>query len=366
LRLWSLATGKLLQSYESPEEGLVWTSVDLSASGTWALAVSAASRSIYLWQLETAESVEVNLDASQVDRVALAKPWLDFSRWGGLVWSARFAPNGQQVLTLGGNDARLWNRAAHAPQVRFSPHGVVASVDMSPDGKRLATGSWDQSAKVWDLATGRVMFKLDRLHKGYVNSVQFSPEGSRVLTASDDGTARLWEVASGNPLKPIFEVPGVRLLQACFRSDAQRLLTVSSDKLARIWNVETGVEEVRLAGHEWAVLCGQFSRDGRQVLTGSEDNRAILWDAMTGKPVHTLFGHTGSVTAVAFAPDGCRVLTGSEDSTVKLWDSQTGKELLTLTGLREGVTAVGFSPDGKQALGSGRNGQTILWPAVAW
>ncbi|MEO2046091.1 MAG: protein kinase [Pirellulales bacterium] len=366
LRLWSLTTGKLLQSYESPEEGLVWTSVDLSASGTWALAVSAARRTIYLWELETAESVEVNLDASQVDRVALAKPWLDFSRWGGLVWSARFAPNGQQVLTLGGNDARLWDRAAHAPQVRFSPHGVVASVDMSPDGKRLATGSWDQSAKVWDLATGQVMFKLDRLHKGYVNSVQFSPEGSRVLTASDDGTARLWDVANGNPLEPIFEVPGVRLLQACFRSDALRLLTVSSDKLARIWNVETGVEEVRLTGHEWAVLCGQFSRDGRQVLTGSEDNRAIIWDAMTGKPVHTLSGHTGSVTAVAFAPDGHRVLTGSEDSTVKLWDAQTGKELLTLTGLREGVTAVGFSPDGKQALGSGRNGQTILWPAVAW
>jgi len=359
LRLWSLATGKLLRFYESPDGPKLWTSVDLAAKDSWALAVCPARRAVLLWNLDTGETQAPAPEP-------LPKPWLDFSRWGGLVWAARFAPGDRQVLTLGGNDGRLWDRETGALQVRFSPHGAVASVDLSPDGKRLVTGSWDRSAKIWDLASGRVLVKLDGVHKGYVNSVRFSPDGTQVLTASDDGTARLWEVASGKPLKPVFEVPGARMLQACFRADGKRLLTVSSDKLGRIWNMANGQVEVRLAGHQWAVLCGQFSRDGRQVLTGSEDNRAILWDAATGKPLATLAGHTGSVTAVAFSPDGRRMLTGSEDSTVKLWDAQTGKELFTLSGLREGVTAVGFSPTGQQALGSGRDGQTILWPAADW
>ncbi len=357
LRLWSLTTGKLLQTYEPPAEKMVWTSVDLDATGHWALAVCAARRTVMLWPLDAEENAATG-------PVTLPKPWLDFRRWGGLVWSARFAPGGRQVLTLGGNDARLWQRKTGAGQVRFSPHGAVASVDLSADGRWLVTGSWDRSAKIWNLTTGRVTVKLDGLHSGYVNSVQFSPDSTRVLTASDDGTARLWDMASGKPLAPVFAVPGARLLQGRFQADGKRLLTVSSDRRARIWDVATGQMKVELVGHHWAVLCGQFSPDSRQVLTGSEDNRAILWDAVTGQSRQILAGHTGSVTAVAFSPDGGRLLTGSTDSSVKLWDAQTGKELLTLSGLREGVTAVDFSPDGLRVLGSGRDGQTILWPAA--
>ena len=370
LRLWSLADSRLVRTVGSQGDESVYTSIDLSPDGRYALAVSAATRTVHLWDLETGEEIageEIAGDPSALVKPAGgAKAWLDFRGLGGLVWSAQFTPDGRGVLTVGGNDARLWDRQTRKLLVRFSPHGVVASADISPDGRLLVTGSWDQSAKLWDIATGRATLKFDRVHRGYVNSVRFSPDGRQVLTASDDGTARLWDVATGRPLPTVLQVEGTRMHHAAFSADGRQVLTTSSDKLARIWDIATGQMQVELKGHTWGVLCGEFSRDGRQVLTGSEDNTAIIWDAATGKVLHTLAGHTGSVTAVAISPDGHRVLTGSDDNLIKLWDAQTGKEILTLTGHREGVTAVEFSPDGRKALSSSRDGQVILWPTVEW
>ena len=104
---------------------------------------------------------------------------------------------------------------------------------------------------------------------------------------------------------------------------------------------------VPLHGHDWAVLCAEFSHDGTRIITGGEDNIAIIWDVSSGDPLLKLAGHTDSVTCVALSPDGKRALTGSQDNTVKLWDAHTGKEILTLLGHTEEVTSVSFSPDGR-------------------
>ena len=129
------------------------------------------------------------------------EPLLDFNKIGGEVWSAMFAPDGRHVLTIGGNDASCGTSTSRRPVVRYSPHGAVASAAVSPDGKLVATGSWDHSAKIWDAATGHAIRKLDGGHTGYINSVEFSPDGRELLTASDDGTARLWDVATGKPTR---------------------------------------------------------------------------------------------------------------------------------------------------------------------
>ena len=241
---------------------------------------------------------------------------------GGEVWAAMFAPDGQHVLTIGGNDAEMWDLDTRKPVVRYSPHGAVASAAVSPDGKLVATGSWDHSAKIWDVATGRAIRKLEGGHTGYINSVEFSPDGSELLTASDDGTARLWDVAIRQADARSCSRPHGRVLSATFSPDGTRVLTVSGDKTAVIWDRATG-KPLRppLKGHEWAVLCGQFSADGKRIITGSQDKTAIIWDADTGEKLVTLQGHTAAVTSVAFSPDGTRVLTGSQDNTAKLWDA---------------------------------------------
>jgi len=358
LRLWSLADARVLREIPAQEE-VVFTSVDLSPDGSRALAACAAKSVVQMWDLATGVEITSETAGKQT-------AWLELGDRAGILWAAKFAPRGNQVLTVGGNDARLWDVATRKSVVRFSPHGAVAAADLSPDGKLLVTGSWDQSAKIWDAMSGQALRKLDQLHQGYVNSVEFSPNGQVILTGSDDGTARLWKTTTGQPLEPIFSGHESRVRQASFSSDGRHVLTTSNDKTARVWDRQTGQVLQTLVGHEWAVLCGQFSVGGNRVITGSEDNTARIWDARTGQPLLKLAGHTDSITSVAFSPDGQRAMTASEDNTAKLWDAQTGKEILTLLGHNQELTSVSFSPSGNAVLTSGRDGDTILWPAVDW
>lgn len=351
VRLWRLADAEVIGTLQSPDG--IFNSVSFSPDGRVALVTSSADRQVKLWNLAAGGN-------------AATETLLDFSKLGGLVWSAMFAPDGRHVLTIGGNDAELWDIQSRRPVVRYSPHGAVASADLSPDDSLVVTGSWDHSAKIWDVATGRAIRRLDGGHTGYINTTEFSPDGTEILTASDDGTARLWDVASGRPSDVVFSGHGAPVMSATYSPDGGRVLTTSGDKTARIWDRATARPLVKLKGHAWAVLCGQFSRDGRRVITGSEDNTARIWDAQTGEPLLTLAGHTGAVTSVAFSPDGTRALTASRDNTAKLWDALTGKEILSLAGHSQEVTSVAFSPDGRYVLTASRDGTAIIWLAVDW
>ena len=360
VRLWSLADAKVLRTIEPPTRETTYSSIDISPDGQLAAAVCAADGTVRLWNLATGDEVTVDRDGQQ------SQPWMDLGGRGGLVWAARFTPDGAGLLAIGGNDARIFDLESRELKIRFSPHGVVASADISPDGKHVVTGSWDRSAKIWDRATGKVVVKLDAIHAGFINSVCYSPDGAKILTASDDGTARLWNGVDGKPLEPIFNDHAGRVRQASFSPDGTRVLTVSNDKTAKVSDALTGEVLLTLAGHEWSVRSGAYSADGRWIITGGDDNIAVVWEAATGERRQTLAGHTGAITSVALSADGGRALTGSEDNGVKLWDAATGKELLTLAGHKEEVTSVSFSPDDSQVLTSGRDGRTLLWPALPW
>lgn len=378
-RIWRLDDATEIASL--PSTGKMFNAARFAPDGSSAVLTSTADRlvQIWNWKAEQREQDELNanLAGRSGDSLALdpspladvghsAKVFLDFNKLGGLVWSALFAPDGDRILTLGGNDAQLWDVESQQLVTRFSPHGAVASTDISPDGRLVATGSWDHSAKIWNADTGQALLKLEGGHQGYINSVEFSPDGRELLTASDDGTARLWDVATGKASDIVFRGHTGRLLGATFSPNGAHVLTVGSDKTARLWDRATGQEQRQFIGHAWGLLSGAFSPDGLRIITGSQDNTAKVWDVATGKELITLGGHTAPVSAVAFAPDGLRVLTGSQDNTAKLWDPATGKEILSLPGHKQEVTSVSFSPDGRSVLTSSRDGKAIIWTAVDW
>ncbi len=342
-------------------------SVSISSDGLRLLTAHSESREVRQWDLSTGQELRIP------SRDGGLGPVVDLKRQGGLVWAAIYAP-GDEVLTVGGNDARLWDLKTGRERMTFSPHATVASASFSPDGRWIVTGSWDNSAKIWNATTGAAVLKLAGQHQRFVNSAEFSPDGQFVLTASDDGTARLWKLslpANGveTPTATVVKTyagHADRVRSARFDRTGKFMVTTSDDKTARLWNVETGNVVKTFEGHGWAVLTADISGDGKHLLTGSEDNSARLWNIETGATELTLAGHTGPVTSVAFAPDQSRVLTGSRDQTAKIWDARTGKEILTLNRHTDDVTSVRFSPDGRQVLTASRDGTAILWLTTPW
>ncbi len=338
-------------------------SVEIAPDGQSAAIAASAGRTVRLLNLKTGEEIAAHAaDGSNA-------PLFDL-RHAGAVRGITFSPDGKSLATVGGDEARLFDLQTHREVMDFSPHGSVASAGFSPDGSRIVTASWDNSARIWNVDTGRDEIKLEgpEGHTARVNSAVYSHDATRVLTASDDRTAKIWDANNGSLLATLEGHSGA-VAWAIFSDDDTKVVTASRDSTARIWDAATGKMLVELKGdqgHTDGVLCAAISNDGKLIVTGSGDDTAKIWNAKTGEVLFTLAGHTASVNSVAISPDGRRVLTGSADFTAKLWDATSGKEVLTLKAHDQEVTSVSFSDDGRYALTASRDATAIVWLAKEW
>ncbi|MFB2804324.1 hypothetical protein [Microcystis sp. BLCC-F209] len=261
----------------------------------------------------------------------------------------------QKVLTEG----REYNRLD-------GHNGSVNSVSFSPDGKTLATGSSDNTIKLWDVETGKEIRTLSG-HNGYargednhISSVSFSSDGKTLTSGSNDDTIILWNVETGEEIRTLSGHNG-SVNSVSFSPDGKTLATGSRDKTIKLWNVETGQKIRTLSGHKWSVNSVSFSRDGKTLASGSSDNTIKLWNVETGEEIRTLSWHNREVNSVSFSSDGKTLATGSEDTTIKLWDVETGKGIRTLSGHNGSVYSVSFSNDGKTLASGGWDNTIKLW-----
>lgn len=233
----------------------------------------------------------------------------------------------------------------------------VLSVAVSPDGKRIATGSEDNTVRIWDGATAKPIGEPLRGHDKRVLQVRFSPDGSRLASSSQDMTVRLWDAASGQPVgQPI------RGLIVAFSPDSTRIATNGPNYSIQLWDVRSGQPVGQLCCHDDVVLSAAFSPDGKRVASASADKTVRLWDIGTSLPIgEPLRGHDNWATTVAFSPDGAYLASASLDGTVRLWDGSTGRS--SGEPLREGnaVVSVSWSPTGARLASAGAGNTIRLW-----
>jgi WD40 repeat protein len=185
---------------------------------------------------------------------------------------------------------RVWNLQTGAAVCQLRPGGAVTALAFSPYGTKLATGSNDNTARIWDATTGERQLRVDHggvPGNGVICALAFSPDGTRLATGSDDNTARIWDATTG-----------------------EQQLQVTHGRV-------TGLVAIYTPGG--TVNAVAFSPDGTRLATGSKDDTARIWDATTGEQRLQLT-HRRTVTAVTFSPDGTKLATRSNDKTARIWD----------------------------------------------
>ena len=267
------------------------------------------------------------------------------------VHSVAFSPDGALAAGLANGQVELWEveTGVRIGTLRHADWGRITAVVFSPDGTRLASGSWDQVIKLWNVETRRLVGtwevpRADNLL--WSHSVDVSPGGAKLVSGFQDGTVRLWDVASRMEVATL-EGHTDRVASVSFSSDGRLLASAGgwSDPTVRLWDAATQVEVATLKGHRGTVNSVSFSPDGATLASGSSDQTVRLWDVATYGKGAVLERHGAGVHSVTFSPDRVTLISGAADGRVLLRDLDS-RNAIGLSG-HESLSSMALSPDGK-------------------
>ena len=238
----------------------------------------------------------------------------------------------------------------------------VNSVSWSPDGKYIASGSHDETIKIWNTTTGACMLTLmDSI--SCIGSVSWSPDGKHIASSCDNGIIKIWDVRTGNRIHTLIgDTNNVDLVS--WSPDGKSIAGASYEDII-IWDTTTGACMHNLMGKTGSIQSISWSPDNMYIASCSFDKTVKIWSASTDTCIRTLIGHTGIVWSVSWSPDGKYIASASgyyDDGEIKIWNAITGICIRTLKGHIHNARSVSWSPDGKH-IANNSNGIQI-WDAI--
>ncbi|MCL2211012.1 MAG: caspase family protein [Treponema sp.] len=261
-------------------------------------------------------------------------------------------------LNVGSQEVAVFPQLGHT--------GGINKVALSPDGKTIASGSYEGTIKIWDIITGREI-RTFYGHLNNINDLTFSSNGKQIISGSSDNTIKIWDVYTENEIRTL---PCNPYSVACvaINSNGNRIVSginghdnYSSVGLIKIWDAITGREINTLSGYSSGVFSLAISPDDRHILFNSYDGKIKILDIATGREIRTFSGHSEAVSSVAYSSDGRWIVSSSLDKKLKLWDVDTGREIRTFSGHSEAVFSVTFSSDNRQIISYSSDNAIKLW-----
>jgi WD40 repeat protein/uncharacterized caspase-like protein len=194
-----------------------------------------------------------------------------------------------------------------------------------PDPDEFYAGNYYDTAALWDLQTGKLVYQLNDLNARILNNdiSFFSPDGKKIIIPEQGNTIKVRETRTG---KLLFELNGHtgKINTSQFSPDGKKILTASADGTAKVWDANSGKFMLDFQGHSAAVNTIRLSSDGKKIITASADRTAKIWDAVSGKEIKELAGHTNQILSSSFSMDGKSILLETNEN-FKIWNSETGK-----------------------------------------
>lgn len=248
--------------------------------------------------------------------LATGKRLLTFDKVSdGVCWCIA-PPDGHRVVAAQYDNVAVWDRAGKLQQRMKSPAGIVSSVALTPDGKRVLAGTWEKQLVLFDLAAGeQVWSTTDK--KSFAGRVAVAPDGKTALSGGNDKSVRLWDLTTGEQLA-LVGTHGSYVQGLAFLPDGKRALSGSRDKTLVLWEVSSSRALLTLTGHKKEILNLAVLPGGRRAVSVGGDG-AFVWDLESGETLATFTGHGKAVPCVALAPDGKSVVTGGNDGFLRRW-----------------------------------------------
>ena len=231
--------------------------------------------------------------------------------------------------------------------------------NISPDGRRLATGMADGSICLWSTATGEKLVTLPGDGK-QMQRVTLNRDGSRIATRTLEGIIRIWDVATSPEIRATWQ-PGTSRYPPAFSADGARVASVSSAGLTCVLDTLTNREVCFPPIPDTPVFTVALSWDGTHMASGLADDTIRLWDLSSNNEPRILTGHSADVKSLSFSPDGMYLASGSSDGTVRLWSTADGVEVRRMDEEGEIPSSVSFSADGSRLLSRTINDHFRVW-----
>ena len=275
-----------------------------------------------------------------------------------------YSADGRRFFTVGDDDSmRIWDadtmRLLHEYK---DPEGaLVIAAAYSPDGTLIAVGTSTGLVRVINAASSQVLhtFKADN---HFLRSVAIDPENTRVAAGTWDGSTIVWNLMSGERESSYGSDIGLDRGEAVqFSADGSQLLIGSLGNNVGLIDLRSGQARFVERGAGFVVMDAALSPDDGRIASVGQDARLWMRDARTGRLIFSVATGGTRMSALAFHPSGDFVAGAGDDGVIAFFDSWNGEKLGTLFGHEHPLLDLCFDPDGRWLLSLDNRGMVKRW-----